>query len=50
VLFMSGYTADAIAHRGVLSQGVELIQKPFGLQELPRKVGEAISRRRGGRA
>ncbi|MBN1933285.1 MAG: response regulator [Anaerolineae bacterium] len=29
VLYMSGYTDDAIAHRGVLSPGVHLINKPF---------------------
>ena len=37
-LFMSGYTADVIAHRGVLEEGVHFIQKPFSLQELGRKV------------
>lgn len=29
VLYMSGYTDDVIAHRGVLSSGVHLINKPF---------------------
>ena len=28
-LFMSGYTADVIAHQGVLDEGVSFIQKPF---------------------
>ena len=31
-LFMSGYTADVIAHRGVLDEGVSFISKPFSLR------------------
>ncbi len=41
-LFMSGYTEDAIAHHGVLEQGVHFLQKPFRLGELARKVREAM--------
>ena len=37
-LFMSGYTANAIAHRGVLDEGVHFIQKPFSLNELAAKL------------
>ncbi|MDD2235814.1 MAG: PocR ligand-binding domain-containing protein [Kiritimatiellae bacterium] len=33
-LFMSGYTADVIAHHGVLDEGVNFIQKPFSRKEL----------------
>jgi len=33
-LFMSGYTANVIAHHGVLEKGVHFIQKPFSIQEL----------------
>jgi len=43
-LFMSGYTADAIAHRGVLDEGVAFVQKPFtirSLAEMVRKVLDA---------
>ncbi len=41
-LFMSGYTADVIAHHGVLEKGVKFIQKPFSMQELAAKVREAL--------
>lgn len=37
-LFMSGYTADAIAQHGVLDEGVSFIQKPFSLQDFASKV------------
>jgi two-component system, cell cycle sensor histidine kinase and response regulator CckA len=42
-LFMSGYTANVIAHRGVLDEGVHFIQKPFSTKELGAKVREALS-------
>jgi len=42
ILYMSGYTADAIAHNGVLDEGVRFIQKPFSVQELAVKVREAL--------
>jgi len=41
-LFMSGYTADVIAHHGVLDKGVNFIQKPFSGKELAAKVREAL--------
>jgi PAS domain S-box-containing protein len=41
-LFMSGYTADIIASRGVLGQGVHFLQKPFSTRDLARKVREAL--------
>jgi PAS domain S-box-containing protein len=37
-LFMSGYTADVIAHHGVLDAEVPFIGKPFSRDELARKV------------
>jgi FixJ family two-component response regulator len=43
VLFMSGYTADIIAHHGVLDEGVQFIQKPFGIRDLSRKVRVALA-------
>lgn len=42
VLFMSGYTADIIAHRSILNEDVLFIQKPFTKQELAKKVREAL--------
>lgn len=41
-LFMSGYTADIIAHHGVLDEGVHFIQKPFSFANLAAKVREAL--------
>jgi CheY-like chemotaxis protein len=38
VLFMSGYTANVIAHQGVLDEGVHFIQKPFLIKDLGTKV------------
>jgi two-component system sensor histidine kinase EvgS len=45
-LFMSGYTSDVIAHRGVLDQDVRFLQKPFSTKDLASKVKEALERRR----
>ncbi len=42
-LFMSGYTADAIAHLGELGPGGCYLQKPFALDELARKLREVLS-------
>jgi len=41
-LFMSGYTADVIAHHGVLDEGVHFIQKPFAMKELKEKLREVL--------
>ncbi len=41
-LFMSGYTADVIAHHGVLDQGVHFIQKPFSMKDLGERVRKAL--------
>jgi DNA-binding NtrC family response regulator len=42
VLFMSGYTANIIAHHGILEQGVEFISKPFNMQALAEKVRHVV--------
>lgn len=41
-LFMSGYTADVIANRGILDKGVKFLQKPFTLGSLAQKVRETL--------
>lgn len=41
-VFMSGYTADIIAHHGVLDVGMQFLQKPFSLDTLTSKVRAAL--------
>ncbi len=42
-LYMSGYTANVIAHRGVLEDNVNFIQKPLFFNELAEKVRSALN-------
>lgn len=41
-IFMSGYTADVIAHHGVLDKGTRFIQKPFSRRELAEIVRKVL--------
>ena len=44
VIYTTGYTRNAIVHNGVLDTGVELIGKPFTLEELATRVREVLDK------
>ncbi len=41
-LFMSGYTSDIIARRGILDEAVYFIPKPFSMKEMAEKVRQVL--------
>ena len=43
VIYMSGYTDDAISRRGVLAPGVHFLQKPFSPEALARVLRETLA-------
>jgi signal transduction histidine kinase/DNA-binding response OmpR family regulator len=47
VLFTSGYTQNAIVHGGRLDPGVELLSKPYGRDQLARKIRHLLANRSG---
>lgn len=43
-LYMSGYTANVIAHHGILDKNIHFIAKPFNLRDLAAKIREVIEK------
>jgi len=43
VIYMSGYTDDAIVHHGVLDPGIAFVHKPFTSESLGQKIREVLS-------
>ena len=41
-LYVSGYTADVIAHQGVLDEGVQFLQKPFSIAALTGRIRDVL--------
>ena len=44
VLYMTGYSRNAVVHQGRLDEGVELIEKPISLAKLALRVREMLDR------
>jgi two-component system, cell cycle sensor histidine kinase and response regulator CckA len=42
-LFMSGYTENVIAQHGILDAGINFLQKPYGIDQLSRKVHDVLT-------
>jgi DNA-binding NtrC family response regulator len=47
VLYTTGYTRNAVVHNGVLDPEVELIGKPFSIDQLAEKVRTVLDKSRG---
>jgi CheY-like chemotaxis protein len=44
VIYMSGYTEDAIVHHGILDPGIAFLHKPFTSETLAQKIREVLDR------
>jgi two-component system, cell cycle sensor histidine kinase and response regulator CckA len=42
VLYVSGYTANVIAHHGIIDEGINFLQKPFSKKDLSLKIREVL--------
>jgi len=49
VLYMSGYSEEVIAHRGVLDPGVDYVPKPFSPEALAARIREVLAEESDGR-
>ena len=43
VLFATGYTRNAIVHNGVLDRDVNVIVKPYSIEQLARKLRDMLA-------
>jgi len=43
VVFMSGYTDDAIVHHGILEAGIRFLPKPFAMEDLAAQIRAALA-------
>jgi FixJ family two-component response regulator len=46
VLYMTGYSRNAVVHQGRLDEGVDLLQKPVSQAQLAMRVRTALDRKR----
>jgi CheY-like chemotaxis protein len=47
ILYMTGYSRNAVVHHGRLDEGVELLQKPVSQAQLAAQVRRLLDRPRG---
>jgi len=47
VLYMTGYSRNAVMHHGRLEEGVELLQKPITQNQLAARVRDVLDRATG---